>query len=64
MHNFSQSISNLSHAINILDRAIETKIRRNKNLIKYNEIKDNNQKTQNILKEIEKDLDKIEKLLT
>ncbi|MAZ80165.1 MAG: hypothetical protein CMP18_00050 [Rickettsiales bacterium] len=64
MHKFSQSISNLSHAINILDRAIETKIRRNKNLIKYNEIKDNNQKTQNILKEIEKDLDKIEKLLT
>ncbi len=54
MHKFSQSISNLSHAINILDRAIETKIRRNKNLIKYNEIKDNNQKTQNILKEIEK----------
>ncbi len=59
----SQAINNLSHAINILDRTIETKIKRNKNLIKYNEIKKSNEYTQKILNEIENDLKKIEKII-
>jgi hypothetical protein len=59
----SQAINNLSHAINILDRTIETKIKRNKNLIKYNKIKKSNEYTQKILNEIENDLKKIEKII-
>lgn len=57
------SIIKLSLEINNLERAIEAKIKKNKNLIKFKEITQSNLEKEALFKKIEDDINSIEKII-
>lgn len=57
------AILNLSHQINELDRAVETKIKKNKNLIKFKEITQAKIQKEQLFQQIEEDIAKIEQII-